>query len=655
MSKIDRIEISFENLNSQKHILQGQEINVKGRLFVKGPPSASLAIPASATKSSAWEVTDPEDLKDYLFEWTATFGPYTAPMTPNAKDPRIATFESEGVEFGTYAIHLRVSRKSDRDDSKVDNSVLSLEVRPPATLRGSGPVTLGRFSVAETKDVMLWQGIRQATTDLAFSNYEAFIDNVMGGGKLDKTEEAAFKKVRRGHSSPFPGIDEYQLLKTATEVFVKLHCHVLDDYDFTDPAAVAEYNGRHDRVRDGSDLNRLWSRYLVKVNGKGPETMTLPYLALIRRKFGDQTIIQQDPEVRDAVTAVDGFLQEKLSRPCFFELIWSYWHEEGMLVQTLNAIAMRFQNQRGSARDPLGNFMTAPLHTISSILFGYIQDEQHRLTVARRAYEYNHEYGFTLHGKAVPALRSADSRTKFLEAFHNLLTACVAFYKQDDNTTIIADGFPLLNGLKEVHMLLAEGAHNQFGDLPTTARIEMLMQQWILARPEIREFIGGRPMVPYAETWMDRVDGMKKLQNWTNVSVTYFNELARFGEQLLLSIRYGSWSELHEPRAATNWARDWRAEVKQYIHAYRAVTGVDLTVETSDTRTGDRYAPPSVHLLRRLELQQAQKPAGDSGNGAPSRQSVSRNGVGGNGDGMKSRPARPTSARGEMEFTAELE
>ena len=30
--------------------------------------------------------------------------------------------------------------------------------------------------------------------------------------------------------------------------------------------------------------------------------------------------------------------------PCLLELIWSYWHEEAMLVQTTNAIALRFQN-----------------------------------------------------------------------------------------------------------------------------------------------------------------------------------------------------------------------------------------------------------------------------------------------------------------------
>ena len=36
------------------------------------------------------------------------------------------------------------------------------------------------------------------------------------------------------------------------------------------------------------------------------------------------------------------------------ELIYSYWLEEGMLVQTMNAVAMRFQNVRSPGeQDPL--------------------------------------------------------------------------------------------------------------------------------------------------------------------------------------------------------------------------------------------------------------------------------------------------------------
>ena len=146
-------------------------------------------------------------------------------------------------------------------------------------------------------------------------------------------------------------------------------------------------------------------------------------------------------------------------------------------------------------------------------------------------------------------MRPPTRRSQFLEAFHNLLQLCTMFYKQDDDTTVIADAFPVLNALKEVHLILSQGAHNQFGDLPSTARIEMLMQQWILARPEFREFLPTRIMVAYPEPWMDRVDAMKKLQGWTDTSVLHFRNLAVFGEQMLLSIRYGALERRHEPDA----------------------------------------------------------------------------------------------------------
>ncbi len=102
----------------------------------------------------------------------------------------------------------------------------------------------------------------------------------------------------------------------------------------------------------------------------------------------------------------------------------------------------------------------------------------------------------------------------------------------------------MLNALREVHLILSEGAHNQYGDLPWVARQEMLMQQWILARPEFREFLPTRIMVAYPESWMDRVDAMKRLQNWTDTSVRHFRDLGIMGEKILLSIRFGNWSDI---------------------------------------------------------------------------------------------------------------
>ena len=146
----------------------------------------------------------------------------------------------------------------------------------------------------------------------------------------------------------------------------------------------------------------------------------------------------------------DNVLTAKANSPCLIELIWSYWHEEGMLVQTVATISRRFQNLRGPGdRDPLAHLEIDPLRPLNNILWGYLQDEQNRLSVRRRAYEYDHHYGLTLYGKVVPRLRPADSRSKFLEGFHNLLNLASVFFKEDNNTTVIANGFPLLNALKE--------------------------------------------------------------------------------------------------------------------------------------------------------------------------------------------------------------
>jgi hypothetical protein len=153
-----------------------------------------------------------------------------------------------------------------------------------------------------------------------------------------------------------------------------------------------------------------------------------------------------------------------------------------------------------------------------------------------------------------------------------------------------------------VHLLLAEGAHNQFGDLPWTARVEMLVQQWLLARPEMRDFLQSRPMVPYAEQWMPQMDTIKKLMDWTDISVTQFRDLAVFAEQLLLSIRYGDWIDINDPQVAANWARYWRPEIQSYIHAYHAITGVDLAALVTEVqRSGSRDVVPSVHLARQIE------------------------------------------------------
>ncbi len=515
-------------------------------------------------------------------------------------------------------------------------------------------VSLQRTSIEATEDQTLWISIRNGARAIAYDQYALFIEAIMGaqipsgyagfpgtgfsqgeGGTITGTPNPTWQAIdRRRYSLPFPGVEPYALLKAATEVFVMATASspaFINNPNLKLPAggSVNDMTARAaldrqawERLQEPmkvSDLIAEWNNYTRSPNpGLIPDGI-VPYLRIVGYRLGvpvnvggtDQGTGQ--PDVAGAGTLGSAapyyaILQDKITRPAFLELIWSYWHEEGMLVQTMNAIAFRFQNRRNGERDPLANLEIDPLRPLNSFLWGWIQDEQHRLSVVRRAYEYDHHYGFTLHGKAVPPPRTADSRTKFVEAFHNLLFQCMKFYNEDDDTTRIADGFPVLNSIREVHILLTEGGHNQYGDLPWNARMEMLMMEWILARPEMREFIGGRPMVAYTEPWMDKVDTMKTLQNWSDTNIMHFRDLGVFGEQVLLSIRFGNWNAIIQPQNAANWARYWRAEIQGYIHAYRAVTGVDLTAAPTDAQTsGQRFLAPSVHLRQRLAEQQRAK------------------------------------------------
>jgi hypothetical protein len=476
-------------------------------------------------------------------------------------------------------------------------------------------VTMRRAEVDPTPDQALWVVIRNSADALSFDNYAAFIEPIMCGQPPPRAQ-GRFDHARAKLQLPFPDAEPYRLLKVATEVFMMANCGVVigqneDNLDTThrarfenadfssltadDTLAVEEQLRLLRSTSASPHVDQQWQDYLVRIG----QDRTIPYLDIIRLKLGDLQI-----RAGRAFGAREcyGILRNKLTRPCLLELLWNYWTEEGMLVQTMNAMSWRFQNRRGPHdRDPLALVEIDPLRGLNNLLWGWVQDEEHRLTIPRRAYEYDHEYGLELIGKAVPAIRGADSRSRFLEGFHTLLMLASIFYKEDDDTTVVADGFPVLNALRDVHLVLTQGSHNQYGDLPWTARQEFLMQQWILARPEMREFLPRRIMVDYPEPWMDSVETMKTLQGWTDTSILHFRDMAIFGEKILLSIRFGKWTdEIHQENAA-NWARYWRPEVQGYVYAYRAATGVDLAAANVSGQVNATL--PSVLLQQRLPEQ----------------------------------------------------
>src|SRR5262245_17474933 len=538
---------------------------------------------------------------------------------PNKSGEATDVKEPEGPKSEKSRDTLAKSESSRDALAKSENSrdTLANVITPPLInvklTRASGVPGPGDLG----DDKIFWTAIRNRTEAINFDNYSRVIDAVLCDGRnpsgptcKDKSKEftevgtPSIQERRDNLLDNFPsiyGVDAYNLLKLTTQAFLLFETGIVIKPPRLGPDTFLP-----------EEKNRYGDNSITYDNPEDPNNLA----DQLARFLGGDRKIPYLRRIVDALVAVgsrqegspfcEGLLQNRFSCPSMLELSWSFWKEQGMLVQTMNAIALRFQNKRGPAdHDPLANLEIDPLRPLNTLIWGFIQDEYNRLTVARRAYEYDHQYGLKMYGKAIPNLRSAESRSKFLEAFNTLLYRAALFYREEADTTVIADGFPLLNALREVHLLLAEGAHNQFSDLPWTARAEMLMMQWLLARPEMREFLRGRAMVPYNERWMGQVDTMKRLQGWApDTSITHFRNLAIYSEQILLSVRYGDWIGINDQERAKTWARYWRPEIQGYIHAYQAATGVDLSDEVVDTRRAAlRYVQPAVLLRDRLAAQ----------------------------------------------------
>lgn len=294
----------------------------------------------------------------------------------------LATLDTSPLAAGSWRVAIRLTRvftdeagdsdaeRDDHDDGNVyEGESPPIEVTPRPFAAGDDvAVTLKRTAVPPTPDQALWVAIRNSTNALGFEQYNRFIEVVVCGEPTFQTGQLAskrnahtLKKVKKRTALPFPNVERYRLLKAATEVFLMVRCGVdLDDFTGVD---LEEESRRLNRTVEQGDLEDEMRQYLTLVAaGDGEFLDVLPYLGLIRLKLQDVPIVDsQDRD--DAAQICFGILAEKLTNPCFLELIWSYWLEEGLLVRAMNAISWRFQNRTSGppGRDPLANLDIDPL------------------------------------------------------------------------------------------------------------------------------------------------------------------------------------------------------------------------------------------------------------------------------------------------------
>jgi hypothetical protein len=515
------------------------------------------------------------------------------------RGPAGGIITDKGVYTAKNAAHYDVVEVTDAAgctrtieiDLQYKKAVLASAVPVRGDLGARVPVSLAPATPPPSADQILWTIIRDRSAAVGFGRYKGFIDKVMceyqgereGGIRRDKLQTLHHPSLRYGTRS-------YEVLKAATDLFLKQECGVelaLQDWDFEDEA---RRMGRSPSDTTASKLEQLRKDYLVKVTST---LSTVPYLAEIVKKL-------EDLPLKGAAAVIPncyGILEEEVSAPCLLEPIWSLWMEACGVPAAADLVGARFTNKRVIGRnglDPLARFDVVPLRPMAHLLYGYQRDAQHRLEPDVRDLEFLHAYGMTPPGRAPTATGAADSRTRFSTAFNNLLHAALQFHRDANNTFIVPDPFPVLVALKELNLLLTEGMHNQYNDFTWNARAEGLIQAWLLARPEMQEFLGGRPMVNQRETWIDRAQTLRSLCGWGDAPAMHYRDLAVFGEQILLSIRFGNWIQVDDKDVAAGWANYWRSEIEGYAFAYGAVSGVDLTRQLVATTLAAPAAPRAV-------------------------------------------------------------
>ncbi|MEO1007506.1 MAG: hypothetical protein AAFX79_02985 [Planctomycetota bacterium] len=538
------------------HASSTTSVNLRTRLqnTANNFPPGSQIMTARGTGDTEWELnTSASDLEG-VYDSTAILY-----IEITAGDAQVYTAE---IELGTTTYDV----------------AHTLLTRTPASAANGADMTVSSPEKGWTsRHGTLWEVVRRSYDTKQFKAYDDFVSAVMCDGcswggnpcKPRRSDCDAVQKQLGGATAYRYGSQAYKILKAATEVFLLAEGCCIYNIAGTEPGTEREYGGSGDLV---GDLNAYMVRYLEN----NVSTDTLPYLdRIITATWGhdfDPTRFGSFPLCEDGMR----------NRLCLIELIWSFWHESGQLSRSIAAIAQRFQNLPVKGAEGLRNLELSPLRPLNNLLWGYVRDAPNRLTVRQRAAEYRHEYGLELSTLRPGDPEIVDNRSRFIDTFHMLLRHASRFYKEDAHEFIQPDAFRMLNTLRDLHVVLAEGAHNSFGDLPTTSRVEMMTEQWLLAQEPMRLLLQTREMVPYEERWMGQVDSLAKILGWQQPSVSSFHRLAVYGEQLILSIRFTDWVDMAMTSSdAQDWARYWKPQVQGYIEAYYAVTGVDLA-DSSD-------------------------------------------------------------------------
>jgi len=345
---------------------------------VRKHDEVTLTVTLSNTEFDKSDETDKETVytKGFTYKYeTTNLLLQNAINNAPKNDTRQFSFEVPDLSGGDYEICVTVTAKENWNglgDPLDDLTPPTDATGKPAILRQDttisvtrliqteSKVTLQRTFAGPTKDRALWTAIRNRTAAIGFDRYKKFINCVF----CDTPEQDPFNDTRKqiskyvndaclGSAEPTDqkqrisifGPYAYSVLKLATQVFLTLESGVVIRSNSGEKPEIFNLEKERIRLNDFSlelrDLKKELGAYLGSAE-------QLPYLDRILTNL----ITLDDEEPKSVLPYCFGVLQFRLTSPSLIELIWSYWLEEGMLVQTMNAIALRFQNRRGSQNAP---------------------------------------------------------------------------------------------------------------------------------------------------------------------------------------------------------------------------------------------------------------------------------------------------------------
>lgn len=298
------------------------------------------------------------------------------------------TAPSNYIQTGDWTAQTRVAGPGKRQDIGTlsipstrpggPDAILSMrhefEGEDPQALPVTGNLTVShKRRIAEPDGPMsFFVRLLDSSKSIGFGAYRDFIDQVFHCKDregldpkkpcYDKLAGDSSKLRRLERELTDHGVGAYELLRTATEAFLLFRCCVRPC-----PPEDRGWPLNYQTNPDLGDYRKLasvdWQELFCKYLGN----QRLPYIQrVIDTAFPEYGISERPLDQR---FCADVLLRSRVDNPCFMELIWNYWHEEGMLVQSINAVSRRFQNLRApGVRDPLAHMEIDPLRPLNNIL-----------------------------------------------------------------------------------------------------------------------------------------------------------------------------------------------------------------------------------------------------------------------------------------------